>query len=396
MLTTSANTRDISHRRKAEPHSRGTQPKRVVREESTVVAPIVLDSSGETHATVPTTASFAAATSAASSISNLLTSAENELMRVRAARVAKFAYAHSRSPIPPSNPLRISDLPAAAENPTASSSESEGPTRAPTPHLLSETLPIPESTSTPAPPPLWSSSRTRVSDAASVPNPSASATTGDAPIELMTETEVPVESPASPISFSSWNRSRSQWPTFQTRVASPELPSIETSPRNVTIDPREEPRRPPESVSSHWSPLPPHVRAQQTALEQPHISPMKDAVAIVVETNPYTFRDNGVCIDLVVRGIVVVEKRRILLNMRMDVSTISPLDADSRSLKSRRYRSTAADVREYCRDSFGTTEDAVLFILRPRIQTRRPQICTSARAYCRSRTVRASKKRRTL
>ena len=65
VLTTSADTRDISRRCKAEPHSRGTKPKRVVREESTVIAPIVLDLSVETHATVPTTASSAAATSAA-------------------------------------------------------------------------------------------------------------------------------------------------------------------------------------------------------------------------------------------------------------------------------------------------------------------------------------------
>ena len=147
--TTAADTRGTSRRRKAKPHSRGTQPKRVVRKESTVVAPIVLDSSGETHATVPTTASSAAAKSAASSISNLLTSAENEQMRVCAARVARFAYAQSRSPTSPSNPLRISDSPAAAENPAALSSESEGPTRAPTPHLPSEILPLPESASTP-------------------------------------------------------------------------------------------------------------------------------------------------------------------------------------------------------------------------------------------------------
>ena len=58
---------------------------------------------------------------------------------------------------------------------------------------------------------------------------------------------------------------------------------------------------------------------QQTALEQKHISPMNDAVVIFVETNQYTFRDNGVPIDLV-RCIVVVEKRRILLNIRVDVS----------------------------------------------------------------------------
>ena len=46
VLTTSADTRDTSRLRKAEPHSRSTQGKRVVREESTVIAPIVLDSSG--------------------------------------------------------------------------------------------------------------------------------------------------------------------------------------------------------------------------------------------------------------------------------------------------------------------------------------------------------------
>ena len=159
-MTTSADTRGSSRRRKAEPHSRGTQPKLVVREESTVVAPIALDSSGETHATVLTTASSAAATSAALSISNLLTSAKNKLMRVHAARVAKFAYAHSRSSTSPSNPLKISDSPVAAKNVAASSSESENTTRAPTPHLPSETLPIPESTSTPAQPPHSSNSRT--------------------------------------------------------------------------------------------------------------------------------------------------------------------------------------------------------------------------------------------
>ena len=125
---------------------------------------------------------------------------------------------------------------------------------------------------------------------------------------------MPLESPTSPISFSSWNTSRLQWPTSQTRVVLPALPSVETSPRNVTIDPRVEPRRPPVSASSHRSPQPPPVRTQQTALEQTHISPMNDAVSIVVETNPYTFRDNGVPIDLALR-IVVVENRRILLNV---------------------------------------------------------------------------------
>ena len=120
----------------------------------------------------------------------------------------------------------------------------------PRPPICRRKLPITESPSTSAPPPPSSSSRTQVSDPASVPNPSASATTCDAPIELVTETEVPLKSPASPISFSSWNTSRSQWSTSQTRVALPELPSIETSPRNVTTDPREEPRRTPESVES--------------------------------------------------------------------------------------------------------------------------------------------------
>ena len=110
----------------------------------------------------------------------------------------------------------------------------------------------------------------------------------------------------------------------QTRVALPELPNIETSLRNVTIDSREEPCLLPESASSHWSPLPTPVLTQQIAVEQTHISPMNDAVAIVVETNPYIFRDNGVPIDLV-RRILVVEKRRILLNMRVDVSAPSVL-----------------------------------------------------------------------
>ena len=114
--TASADTHGISPRCKAEPHSRGTQPKRAVREESNVVAPIVLDSSGETHATVPTAVNTAGATSAASSIPNLLTAAENELMRVRAARVVKFAYTRSRFPIPFYDPLSLSDSPTTAKN----------------------------------------------------------------------------------------------------------------------------------------------------------------------------------------------------------------------------------------------------------------------------------------
>ena len=85
------------------------------------------------------------------------------------------------------------------------------------------------------------------------------------------------------------------------------------------IDPRDEPSQLPELASSHWSFQPAPERTQQTALEQTHISPMNDAVVIVVETNPYTFRDNGVPIDFA-RRIVVVEKRRTLLNIRVDVS----------------------------------------------------------------------------
>ena len=167
--STSADTRTTSGRREAEPHSRGTQPKRAVREQAFTKETIVLDQSGEAHATVPTIEYTAAASTIVSSQPNLLTVAEYELMRVRAARVAKFACAISRSPTPPSNPLRISDSPAAAENPAASFSESDGTTSASIPHLPSETLVIPESTNTPAPPPPSSSSRTRVSEAASVP-----------------------------------------------------------------------------------------------------------------------------------------------------------------------------------------------------------------------------------
>ena len=129
----SSNSRAAWRRRKAEPHSRGSQPKRAAPEESTAVAHIVLDSSGETHATEQTTANTAAASTTVLSISNLMTAAENELMRVRAARVAQFAYAGSLSTTPPSNPLRISDSPATAENSAASTSESECPIRVLTP-----------------------------------------------------------------------------------------------------------------------------------------------------------------------------------------------------------------------------------------------------------------------
>ena len=163
----------------------------------------------------------------------------------------------------------------------------------------------------------------------------------------------------------------------QTRVTSPELPNIETSPRNVTIDSREEPRRPPETASSHWSPLPPPVRTQQTALEQTHISPMNDAVAIVVEKNPYTFNDNGVPIDLV-RRIVVAEKRRILLNMRVDVSASSVLSTPIQDRSTRgdidRPLQTYANIVAILSERLKTR----LCIVRPRIHTRRPQIRSSA------------------
>ena len=64
---------------------------------------------------------------------------------------------------------------------------------------------------------------------------------------------------------------------------------------------------------------------------------MNDAVAIVVETKPDTFRDNGVPIDLM-RRIVVVEKRRIMLNMGISVSAPSVLSTPIHD------RSTRGDI----------------------------------------------------
>ena len=116
---------------------------------------------------------------------------------------------------------------------------------------------------------------------------------------------------------------------------------------------------------------------------------MNEADAIVVGKNLYTFRDNGGFIDLA-RRIVVVEKRRILLNVRVDVSAVSAFSADKRSLDWRRSRTFAEDVHKCRRDFLGRTEDAVLCILRPQIHTRRIQIRAFARTYCRFRTVRAS------
>ena len=110
----------------------------------------------------------------------------------------------------------------------------------------------------------------------------------------------------------------------QNRVVSPELPTVESALQKVTIDPREERRRLPEFASSHWAPQPPPVRTQQTTLEQMHINPMNDAVAIIVVTYPYIFRDNDIFIDFA-RRIVVIEKRRIFLNVRVDMSAPSVL-----------------------------------------------------------------------
>ena len=130
----STSTRATSRRSNAETHTRRTQPKRAARKEWTVEQPIVLDSSGETHATSSTTANTAAptvtATTAVSSMPNLLTAAEDESMRVRAARVAKYSYAGSLSPTAPSNPMRFSNLPTAADNFEAPSSKFEASTRA--------------------------------------------------------------------------------------------------------------------------------------------------------------------------------------------------------------------------------------------------------------------------
>ena len=84
---------------------------------------------------------------------------------------------------------------------------------------------------------------------------------------------------------------------------------------------------------------------------------MNDAVAIVVVTNPYT-RNNGVPIDLV-RRIVVVEKRCILLNMRVDVSAPSVLSTPIQD------RSTCGDI-----DRAMQTFANIVAILSERLMTR--------------------------
>ena len=133
-------TRATSRRRKAEPHSQRTQPKGTAREQPTSEVPIMLDSSGEapatSSATSTTATSIAIATTAVASMPNLLTAAEDESMHVRPSRIAKFAYAGSRSSTLAPNPLRISNSPPAAENSAAPSSESDAPTRALTPPPL--------------------------------------------------------------------------------------------------------------------------------------------------------------------------------------------------------------------------------------------------------------------
>ena len=241
-------------------------------------------------------------------------------MRVRAARVAKFVNGHSRYLTPFSNPLIISDSPSAAENPAASSSVSDRYIRATSPNLPSETLPLPKSASTPAPPLTSSNLQTQISDSASALDFSAFATTGNEPINLETKAEVRVRN--------------GRWLRLALRRRNCLISSLHCTTwrlicfRNLDVH---------RSLRRHWSPLPPPVPTQQTALGQTHISPMSDAVAIVVKTNSYTFKNNGVPIDFV-QLIVVVEKRRILLNMRVDVLAPSVL------LTPIKDRSTRGDI----------------------------------------------------
>ena len=82
---------------------------------------------------------------------------------------------------------------------------------------------------------------------------------------------------------------------------------------------------------------------------------MNDAVAIVVEMNPYNFRDNNVPIDLAKR-IVVVEK---LLNVRVYVSAPSVLSLPIND------RSTRADLERPLQ-----TYANVVAILSKRLKTR--------------------------
>ena len=93
-------------------------------------------------------------------------------------------------------------------------------------------------------------------------------------------------------------------------------------------------------------------------LEQTHISSLNDVVVIVVETNPYPFKDNGVPIDLA-RRIVVVAKRRILLNVRV---AVSPLSVLSQPISD---RSTRTDIERYLQ-----TYANFVAILSERLKTR--------------------------
>ena len=342
--------------------------------------------------------------------------------------------------------------PHVVQNSAAPPSQLEAQTRAPTVRLPPKLIPLPESASTPAPLIPSSSSRTTSPDYASNPGPSASAMTTDAPIDLVTQAGLPLDSPAPPISFSSWNTLHLQWPTSQTCVASPELSNVETLPRNVMIDPRDVPRQAPEDTSSHWSPQPPFARISQpivpilvsarTSLPNAPIlasgrtsSPIapilvserfSPPIAPILVFERLSSADRA---DTRIRANCAANRAdtRIRANFSAvfvdssgtaladfaapvpadsssaasavptaDFKPVSTLSADQRSLDSRRSRSPTADVRECRGDPLGTTKDAVLCILRPRIHARRPQICTSTRAYCQSWTVRASEEQCTL
>ena len=149
-----------------------------------------------------------------------------ESMRVRAARVAKFAYGGSRFATMHFNSQGISNAMSTAENSAATSFEFESPSRAMIFRLPSETLPLPESAGILAPllfSYIW---QTRVPETESNPGTAAFLMTADVPIDLETEVKMPLDSPASPLSFSSSN-------TSQTRVVFSELPTVMTSPHNV-------------------------------------------------------------------------------------------------------------------------------------------------------------------
>ena len=80
----------------------------------------------------------------ASSFVNLNEAADSEISRMRAARLAKFAYAGTRSSTPAFRKLRISSSPPAADNLAGAAIEVDEPANCATPSL-------PDSASTPAP-----------------------------------------------------------------------------------------------------------------------------------------------------------------------------------------------------------------------------------------------------